>query len=610
MSNFNFELAHKVFTWCLFPLGLFGCGGGGSNAVIPPLPEIFSPPATEAKLATAIDDNAVTYANNSVVINLLANDLDLGEGVHQIEIERRPFQGEVEMVSSTRVRYIPDPQATGSDSFQYSLSNAAGNSQAAAVTIEILNPDQVIPFRTLQQTYQNSSSIEAPEAYRPIDLAIHHIGDFNQDGFDDLFITSGLSDENLPKPVKSAAYLMYGHPTFNLDEIDLNSILPAEGFSIFYDGIIGQVAGEGDINGDGIHDLVFSESALNLNLGNGPHNNETYVLYGGQDFGQVFDVNDLDGNNGFVINTSGKIAFLGDVNGDQVDDIGIGHSLSGGGGLFSGQVDIIYGSNAFATARMDIGPGSDRVGYRLYGRSGDRLGSSIRPLGDTNGDGLDDFAVGSSALAANSFALVVYGTAAQANQDLYLNELSSSQGFRIHDPQSGFFTTELLRLGDVNGDILDDYAYAKRGDDATLSDSRLHVLFGPLSPQAGRLDLSAEDVDQLTVGGFPFNQQSNLTVEMGHDHFGTGLPTLAIGLPNANIHGLTEAGLISFFDLSDLTTPTTYAFDQLARAHGAIYAGGETEMHLGSGVNSQSDLNGDSLVDLVISAKQLYLLSN
>ena len=100
------------------------------------------------------------------------------------------------------------------------------------------------------------------------------------------------------------------------------------------------VSGAGDINGDGVDDLIIGADRADPN-GN-TSAGESYVLFGGVGVGGggVIELSDLDGSDGFVVNgiDSGdragrSVSGAGDINGDGVDDLIIGAELADPNGL-------------------------------------------------------------------------------------------------------------------------------------------------------------------------------------------------------------------------------------------------------------------------------------
>ena len=123
---------------------------------------------------------------------------------------------------------------------------------------------------------------------------------------------------------------MFGVPGSFPGVIDLASLDGNNGFAIpgiASGGLLGGAVGRaGDVNGDGISDIIvgapFAENTSGV----------SYVIFGHiGSFPASFDLTTLDGTNGFSITgangedqSGNAVACAGDVNGDGVDDILIG----------------------------------------------------------------------------------------------------------------------------------------------------------------------------------------------------------------------------------------------------------------------------------------------
>ncbi|MEP0949558.1 integrin alpha [Leptolyngbya subtilissima] len=166
-------------------------------------------------------------------------------------------------------------------------------------------------------------------------------------------------------------------PVFNLSTLNGSNGFVINGIDGFdHSGY--SVSNAGDINGDGIDDLVIGAYLASPNGNNVA--GESYVVFGGAGMGSSgsFNLFNLNGSNGFVINginefdQSGfSVSSAGDINGDGIDDLIIGapsadpnstndagesYVVFGGGGVGEGgnlNLSELNGSNGFVINGID-----------------------------------------------------------------------------------------------------------------------------------------------------------------------------------------------------------------------------------------------------------------
>lgn len=135
--------------------------------------------------------------------------------------------------------------------------------------------------------------------------------------------------------------------------IEVSQLDGGNGFRI--DGVSGldragfAVHGAGDVNGDGIDDILIG--AVNADP-NGYASGAGYVVFGrSTGFTSTLQLAALDGSSGFAIqgqsandNAGSSVGAAGDVNGDGIDDIIVGAPGSDANGYGSGASYVIFGS--------------------------------------------------------------------------------------------------------------------------------------------------------------------------------------------------------------------------------------------------------------------------
>ena len=181
-------------------------------------------------------------------------------------------------------------------------------------------------------------------------------GDINGDGFDDVIIGARSADPN-GNSNAGESYVVFGAIGGFSAVLDLFALNGTNGFKI--NGIDSNdvsgsaVSGAGDVNGDGIDDLIVGANFADPNGNTGA--GESYVVFGQTGgFSSSFDLSTLDGTNGFVINgidvfdfSGGGISAAGDVNGDGIDDLIIGASSADpNGNSRAGETYVVFGQSS------------------------------------------------------------------------------------------------------------------------------------------------------------------------------------------------------------------------------------------------------------------------
>ncbi|NBB16343.1 hypothetical protein GVN21_13335 [Caulobacter sp. SLTY] len=375
--------------------------------------------------------------------------------------------------------------------------------------------------------------------------AVSSAGDFNGDGFDDLVV--GARGRSTSVYASGAVYVVFGSGSGFPNALTLSSLGGSAGLVINGYEVMAKtgisVSSAGDVNGDGIDDLIIGASYAD---GAVSDVGAAYVVFGQTTaFIGPLDLGGLDGTNGFKIagvlareQTGYSVSSAGDINGDGFGDVIVGAWRAGQSGAQSGSAYVVFGSDSGFPALINASALSGSAGFRIDGvDSYANAGISVASVGDVNGDGIDDVMIGASGEDFVGAAYVVFGSTTGFPTDLDLSSIDGTNGFKLTgvagQSAAGF---RVASAGDVNGDGRGDLVLTS----PYFNDSRgaAFVLYGNDAGFGAVINLAAlNGTNGFRIEGGLTSGHAGWSVAGAGDVNGDGIDDLVVGAPFAAANG-------------------------------------------------------------------------
>lgn len=388
-------------------------------------------------------------------------------------------------------------------------------------------------------TYTNSNN------QARLGWSVDGAGDINGDGYDDIIF--GGRNWKVGSQNRGVVMVFYGASTGLASSPDWMKEGVSNGDTVGED-----VAGVGDVNGDGYDDIIFSSPTSH-------YSKRGHVwLYYGASTGISSNFVMMTGTNPSMY-LGRSLGSAGDVNGDGYNDIivgGYGYEDSN----IDGQVRVHYGSATGMTSMAD---------WSYEGSNGEYAGYQVSGAGDVNGDGFDD--------------IIFSGINSQKHQKLVLGSatgLSSSVNWNLANTDYPYSGNRIAtKIGDMNGDGFADILAASSGSNG-------YIFLGSSSGPSNSYDLTVQNaVDEN------FGERVNATT-LG-DINADGIDDFVIGFPNYEQYYPSTGAVAIFYGDT---------FDNIIETSDWHVEGNVTEANMGHEVANAGDVNGDGWDDLLVSA--------
>jgi hypothetical protein len=548
---------------------------------------------------SALEDVAcMLRQQESLLVDVLANDFDpQGSPITIVDYTAASNEGGTVTLVGDLFVYVPPPGFWGPDRFRYTIADPEGH-ESIGVAHVMVWPGPIAASELALGDHGFAITPDVP--FGRLGWAVSGGGDLDGDGLDDVVVSAPFSYGGMGR-----TYVVFGTP--EPVSVELSAVAAGQGGYALQGDFANEYAGWSidvldDLDGDGVDDLAIGTGWANAN---GYRSGRVWVTFS-QALGGTALLSQLVGTDGFVIDgafpedwAGWSVTGTGDMSGDGIGEILIGapmapDTLPGGGRAY-----VVFGKGdgqPVALGEVLTGAGG---GFAMIGQAGDHVGLSTAALGDLDGDGLPELAVGSETAAGGAGrAYVVHGKPGSTAVSL-ASVMNGINGYAVEGSAPGIALGRSVDgLGDLDGDGLPELIVAAPGPELA-GDAAVHVLFGA---NTSSMVLGVPPPGQgTTVGGVLWGDNVGWSVASLPDWNGDGLTDLALGAPAAG-GDFGPGAVYVVFGRPDMSA---IDLEEIAEGRGGfVIVGEDWDDDFGWRVSSAGDVDGDGSTDLLVGAPQ------
>ena len=352
----------------------------------------------------------------------------------------------------------------------------AGHLDPGEVRIMFMNADGSVKSTVeIDKDTANGPSFGAGDYFGS---AIANIGDLDDDGVNDIAVGAEMGDLD-----RGEVHIMFMNADGSIDssvEISASANHVSKISTISDDNFGRSVANIGDLDGDGVNDLAVGAPKDHAG---GSDRGQVYIIFMNADgsVDSTVKIDDTTTNGPDLTNNDNfghSVANIGDLDGDGVNDLAVGAPEDNTGGADRGTVHILF-MNADGSVDSTVDIDDDTTnGPDLADE--DYFGHSVANIGDLDGDGVNDLAVGASHDAEGgadrgTVHILFMNADGSVDSTVEIND-STANGPELYN--ADHFGYSVANIGDLDGDGVNDLAVGAPHDNAGGSDrGTVHILF-------------------------------------------------------------------------------------------------------------------------------------